>query len=115
LPARSGRHAVIYACCDRMRRDLTAASATLNGIDYLEVIDVELPDLDPLRQRTLLVQCLKALPAGFSEDNLQLLGGERVRNIGIEWAATATPSPTGLTAPAPPDTAAAEAATLAVV
>jgi len=97
---------VIYACCDRKRRDLVAASAALNGIDYLEVIDRELPELDPLRQRTLLVHCLKPLAAAFSEDNLQLLGGERVRNIEIEWAAPAAPLPAQLSQPGESDTAA---------
>lgn len=97
---------MMYACCDRKRRDLVAASATLNGIDYLEVIDRELPELDPLRQRTLLVHCLKPLPATFSEDNLQLLGGERVQNIEIEWAAPASPLPGELGAPGEADTAA---------
>ena len=55
-----------YSCCDTLRRDLVAASPTpLNGIDYLEVIDADLPSLDPLRQRTLLVHCLKTLGRRF--------------------------------------------------
>ena len=39
-----------YSCCDTLRRDLVAASPTLTGIDYLEVIDGDLPAGDPLRQ-----------------------------------------------------------------
>jgi len=97
---------MMYACCDRKRRDLVAASATLNGIDYLEVIDRELPEFDPLRQRTLLVHCLKPLASTFSADNLQLLGGERVKNIEIEWAAPASPLPAHLGDPGEADTAA---------
>jgi hypothetical protein len=97
---------MIYACCDRRRRDLVAASVALNGIDYLEVIDRELPESDPLRQRTLLVHCLKPLPASFSAANLQLLGGERVKNVGIEWAAPASPLPSQLAQPGEAPTAA---------
>jgi hypothetical protein len=95
---------MIYACCDRLRRDKT----TLNGIDYLQVIDGELPATDPLRQRTLLVHMLKPIPAPLSSDNVQVIGGERVRDIDVEWAAPATPLPSPLGAPE-------EAATAAVV
>jgi len=90
---------VSYSCCDTKRRDLVAQSATLNAIDYLEVIDHDLPELDPLRQRTLLVHCVKPLPAGFSADNVRVLGGERVANIRILWAAAAAPTPAPLALP----------------
>ncbi|TPQ34845.1 putative baseplate assembly protein [Bradyrhizobium guangdongense] len=99
---------MIFHCCDELRRDKVAAHPTLNGIDYLEVIDHELPLLDPLRQRTLLVYCLKPLPAGFSRGNVVLTGGERVKNITVEWAAVASPLPAQLSAPG-------EAATSAIV
>ena len=45
---------MIYRCCELQRRNLAAAHPTLNGIDWLEVIDRDLPLADPLRQRTLL-------------------------------------------------------------
>jgi hypothetical protein len=90
---------MIYRCCDRLRRDAVDAHPTLNGIDYLEVVDRELPDADPLRQRTLLVYCLKPIPAGFKRDNIRLSGGERVKNIEVEWARPALPLPTELNAP----------------
>lgn len=106
---------MIYACCDLQRREAVIDDAVLNGIDYLEVIDHDLPDNDPLRQRTLLVHCFKPLPANLSADNVQLLGGERIANVQVLWAAVASPAPTALTAPGAPDTAAAEAATLAIV
>ena len=99
---------MIYRCCDTLRRNLVAASPTLNGIDYLEVIDRDLPGFDPLRQRTLLVHCLKPLPATFSAANVKLIGGERVRNVKVQWAAPAAPLPAQL---APP----AEAATAAII
>jgi len=99
---------VIYRCCDELRRDAVAAHPTLNGIDYLEVIDGELDAHDPLRQRTLLVHCLKPLPASLSRVNVALRGGERIKNIAVEWAAPAAPLPSELTGPG-------EAATAAVV
>ena len=90
---------MIYACCDLQRREAVIDDAVLNGIDYLEVIDHDLPDNDPLRQRTLLVHCFKPLPANLSADNVQLLGGERIANVQVLWAAVASPAPTALTAP----------------
>lgn len=84
---------MIFHCCDNLRRDKVAADATLNGIDYLEVIDHELPLLDQLRQRTLLVYCFKPLPPTFSRDNVRITGGERIKNIAVEWAAPASPQP----------------------
>jgi len=102
---------VIFRCCDNLRRDAIAApGATLNGIDYLEVIDHELPLLDPLRQRTLLVHCFRPLPSGFSRTNVVITGGERVKNIAIDWAAPASPQPAPLAAPAEALTAAIVAA-----
>ena len=97
-----------YSCCDTLRRGLVAASPTpLNGIDYLEVIDGDLPAGDPLRQRTLLVHCLKPI-SGFTRTNVQISGGERITNVGVVWAAVATPVPAQFGQPG-------EAATAAIV
>jgi hypothetical protein len=110
-----------YSCCDTLRRDLVAASPTpLNGIDYLEVIDADLPGADPLRQRTLLVHCLKTLGAGFTGANVQISGGERITNVGVVWAAVASPAPvqfsqTGETATAAIVAAEANPTTILVV
>ncbi|CAD6542973.1 hypothetical protein LMG27952_03965 [Paraburkholderia hiiakae] len=109
---------IVWRCCDEKRREAVIAHPTLNGIDYLEVIDHDLPDADPLRQRTLLVHCFKPLPTGnaaLTALNVQVLGGERVTHIAVQWASVGSPAPTALATPAPPDTAAAEAATLALV
>ncbi|MEM5317155.1 putative baseplate assembly protein [Paraburkholderia sp. JHI869] len=114
---------IIWRCCDEKRREAVIAHPTLNGIDYLEVIDHDLPGTDPLRQRTLLVHCFKPLPTGnaaLTALNVQILGGERVTGVAVSWASAGSPAPTPLVAPAPPDTAAAaaeaaEAATLALV
>ena len=86
---------MIYTCCDKLRRDAVAAHPPLNGIDYLEVIDGDLPAADPLRQRTLLVYCLRPV-TGFTRGNVIITGGERVKNIAIEWAWPASPLPSEL-------------------
>jgi hypothetical protein len=98
---------VIYHCCDQLRRNAVALHPMLNGIDYLEVIDRDLSEIDPLRQRTLLLRLLKPV-AGLSEKNLILSGGERLRGLHIEWAVPAKPVPGVLSNPA-------EAGPLAVI
>ena len=77
-----------YYCKNQKRRQRVKAHSTLNGIDYLEVLDKDAP-IDSPRQRTLLVRCLKAVPIGFTADNVLIEGGVRVGSIGIEWAAPA--------------------------
>lgn len=89
---------MIYRCCDHLRLSKT----TLNGIVYLEVIDRDLNEIDPLRQKTLLVHCLKPV-AGLSGGNVLVLGGERVQNIEVEWAAPASPLPAKLLEPGESD------------
>lgn len=79
---------MIYHCCQEKRRNLVAAHATLNGIDYLEVLDRDAPAGSP-RQRTLMLHLLKAVPAGWSEDNVHIAGGERIRDPKILWVAAA--------------------------
>ena len=79
---------MIYHCCQEKRRNRVAAHATLNGIDFLEVLDGDAPPGSP-RQRTLMLHLLKPVPAGFTEDNVSISGGERVRDPRIEWVAPA--------------------------
>ncbi len=43
-----------YFCCDEFRRNAVRHHATLNGIDFLEVVDNP-SDPYPLRQTTLRV------------------------------------------------------------
>lgn len=74
---------MIYHCCDARRRELVLADPVLNGIDFLEVLDLEAPANTP-RQRTLLLRFLKPAP-NLTLDNLELTGGERVTGIGIDW------------------------------
>ncbi|MBE7169304.1 MAG: putative baseplate assembly protein [Williamsia sp.] len=72
-----------YFCCTDTRRNAVKLHPTLNGIDFLEVIDQE---SDPYneRQTTLFVHFLKPLLPGILDpDNLVIEGGERIRNIAV--------------------------------
>ncbi|HEF4760902.1 TPA: putative baseplate assembly protein [Pseudomonas putida] len=88
---------MIYICCEENRRARVQAHPTLNGIDYLEVLDVDAPSGSP-RQRTLLVRLLKPVPPGLSRDNLRISGGERIRGAGIVWVGIASTPPAEATA-----------------
>ncbi len=79
---------MIYTCCDKNRRAAVDAHATLNGIDQLEVLDLDAPPGVP-PQRTLMVRLLKPVPVGLAPGNVRVEGGERVRDIGVEWVAPA--------------------------
>lgn len=85
-----------FSCCDELRRNATAAHPALNGLDYLEVIDRDLPDGHEFRQRTLFLHFLKPF-AGLDADNLRLTGGDRIQDVRIQWAEAAQPSPAALT------------------
>ncbi|QGZ59456.1 putative baseplate assembly protein [Paraburkholderia acidiphila] len=93
---------MIYACCDEHRKAAIASNPTLNGIDYLEVLDHAAIALGSPRQQTLLVHCLKRAPATLVPSNVLIEGGERVTGITAAWVAPALP--------APPEASAAEAA-----
>lgn len=71
-------------CCDRHRRNAVAADERFNGIDWLEVVDRDAAVVT-LRQRTLLLRCLKPV-AGLSKANIVIEGGERVLGIKVKWA-----------------------------
>jgi hypothetical protein len=95
-----------YLCCEPGRRNAVAAHATLNGLEALEVIDRDLPLIDPLRQRTLLLFFLKPVnTAGLTRENIRITGGERVRDPVVEWAEVASLPPPQLAGE--PDTNAA--------
>src|SRR5262245_21357266 len=80
-----------YACCDQNRRDLVAADPSLNGIDYVEVLDRDAPSGIP-RQQTLLVRCLKAVPK-LNPENIRITGGVRIRAVKAQWVASADAVP----------------------
>lgn len=66
-----------YCCKNPERLQAIRNHATLNAIDYLEVLDQLAPlGYSHLRQRILIVHCVKPLPA-LTEENVQLEGGVR--------------------------------------
>src|SRR5262245_33605022 len=65
---------MIYVCCDERRRDAVRAHKTLNGIDFLEVLD----DL------ALAVHFLKPLDRGaVTREQVRIEGGERIRDVAV--------------------------------
>ncbi|MGV3721435.1 MAG: hypothetical protein ACO1SX_11055, partial [Actinomycetota bacterium] len=76
-------------CPDTRRRALVRADGTVNGIDYLEVLDRDAP-AGVAAQQTLLVRLFLPPPAGLDGRAVRIEGGVRVRNIRVEWAAPAT-------------------------
>jgi hypothetical protein len=83
---------VIYSCCNENRRAAVIGNPTLNGIDYLEVLDNEAPAGSP-RQQTLLVYCLKPAPTNLTPANVLIEGGESITGITAWWIAPASPPP----------------------
>jgi len=84
---------MIYFCCDERRRDAIAASSQFNGIDFLEVSDEPADPLD-VRQRILFVHFIKPLaPNALGESNVQIEGGERIRNIKVARVTIGASSP----------------------
>ncbi|MGA8575390.1 MAG: putative baseplate assembly protein [Candidatus Cybelea sp.] len=84
---------MIYACCDENRRAAVLGNPTLNGIDYLEVLDRSAPPGSP-RQQTLLVYCIKPAPTNLTPGNVLIIGGESITGIRTLWIAPASPAPT---------------------
>lgn len=85
---------MIFSCCNENRKAAVLGSATLNGIDYLEVLDSGAPAGVP-RQQILFIHCINPLsPAmsfGPSPDgtnstiNVLIQGGESITNIAVDW------------------------------
>ena len=73
---------MIYFCCDKLRRNAVAAS-TINGIDFLEVLDHDTPP-GGLPQQTLLVYFINQLGnLSLMPANILISGGERIIKIGV--------------------------------
>jgi len=89
---------MIYACCQTTRREEVRAHPSLNGIDFLEVLDHDSPEA-AFRQRMLLVHLLKPTGA-LSAATVDIEGGQRIRPVGVEWAAIATSVAPALVTPA---------------
>jgi hypothetical protein len=80
---------MIYSCCNENRKAAVRQNAALNGIDYLEVLDGDVPPPPPVvpRQQTLLIHCLNPLSssATFDPANVVIEGGESIKAISIDW------------------------------
>jgi hypothetical protein len=81
---------MIFACCTEDRLHELRAHAILNGIDFLEVLDRTAP-VALARQKTLLVKLVKPVPpvADLALHNVLIEGGERIRDIKVDWMAAA--------------------------
>jgi hypothetical protein len=88
---------MIYACCDEKRKTAVLGNPALNGIDFLEVLDRE-ETVESLRQRTLLVYCLKPAPTNLTPSNVLIEGGESIVGIAVQWIAPASAPPASATA-----------------
>ncbi len=88
-----------YACKNLLRRGVALQKGTLNGIDYLEVLDEEAIPLGGPRQQTLVVHFLLANPA-LTAANFQIQGGVRIRPVTCLWAFAATSVPVPPATPA---------------
>lgn len=75
-----------YFCSDEERRAAVADPGSgLNGIDYLEVLDSEVPDTE-LKQRILVLRFFKSGLAGLTAEKVRIEGGVRIRPVGVIWA-----------------------------
>lgn len=107
---------MIFACCNENRKAAALGNPSINGIDYLEVLDHAAIAIPSPRQRTLLVYCLKAAPGGLTPKNVLITGGESITGITAEWIAPASAPPSQATpAEAAFFTALANAANILVI
>lgn len=93
-----------YACCDESRRNDVLAHSTLNGIDFLDVLD---NPTDPYaeRQTTLFVHFLKPLNSGsLTLQNVRIEGGERIKPIVVTGVSLALPTSPPDSPPSSPPT-----------
>ncbi len=78
-----------YYCENRNRLERVALHPTLNGIDFLDVLDADAPPGSP-RQQTLLVHFAKTLPGTFTERNVRIEAKPRAAQVGVVWARRAS-------------------------
>jgi hypothetical protein len=74
-------------CPNDARRALVRDNGTLNGIDYLEVLDTAAPAGTP-RQQTLLVHAFRDVSA-LDAGNVRIDGGVRITPVRVSWAFSA--------------------------
>src|SRR5712691_826780 len=74
---------VIYACCDERRLDAVRSQRTINGIDYLEVLDGPRIPIER-RQHILYVHFVHPFKDGsLKKENVHIDGGERIRTVTV--------------------------------
>ena len=86
---------MIYSCCNTVRATLVLGNPTLNGLNFLEVLDTEAPPLGLPRQQVLVLHCLKDAPT-LTTDNILITGGESITGITAAWVATPATLPATL-------------------
>jgi hypothetical protein len=77
-----------YYCCDERRRQGVRLTKELNGIEFLEVVDIDAPS-EAERQRILHVKFLnepKDDLTALSANHVSIVGGTRVTGIKVESA-----------------------------
>jgi hypothetical protein len=86
-----------YICGTSNRRQAVLSNPTLNGIDFLEVLDQQAVPLGSPRQQTLLVHLLAPVPA-LGVQNVRIEGGVRITPVNVVWVfpAQSVPSPPAL-------------------
>jgi hypothetical protein len=89
---------MIYNCCNENRKAVVLGDPTINGVDYLEVLDHEAIPLGSPRQRTLLLHCLKPIAATVTPSNILITGGESITGISCLWTGPASAPPPQATA-----------------
>jgi predicted Rdx family selenoprotein len=84
-----------YRCQNLQRADLVRPHPSINGIDYLEVLDADAPT-GSKRQETLLIRTFKDVSA-LGTNNVRIEGGVRIRPVKVLWAypASAFSKPAG--------------------
>ena len=79
---------MIYSCCNQNRKAAVLGNPTLNGIDYLEVLDSEAVPLGLPRQQTLVIHCLNpcnnAAHADQHHDHRRRKHHRRHRGLGCD-------------------------------
>ena len=83
---------MIYHCCEDRRRAAVARHPTLNGIDFLEVVDSDAATPAD-RQLILRLRLIKPLgPVTIGPGNVAIAGGDRIRDIAVVAVTASTGS-----------------------
>lgn len=82
----------VYTCGNALRRGQVLAAGTLNGIDFLEVMDSAAAAIGLPRQTTLLLHFLHPV-TGIVASNFIVSGGVRTTDVTVLWAARADSVP----------------------